>query len=168
MRTSYLVSPYRFYTVSFRKEINPTDTTPLSKVSSDICRSYCLNFVRTCIQQLTVCQLGSNNSPVSFCCRSWWRHQMETFSALQAICAGNSPVTGEFPAQRPVTRSFDVFFDLRPNKRLSKQSGGWWFETASRPFWRHCNGWIESKTHNPLFRIIPWDNETLNLILYAF
>ena len=44
---------------------------------------------------------------------SWWRHQMETFSALLALCAGNSPVTGEFPAQRPVTRSFDVFFDLR-------------------------------------------------------
>ena len=46
---------------------------------------------------------------------------METFSALLAICAGNSPVPGEFPTQRPVTRSFDVFFDLRPNKRLSKQ-----------------------------------------------
>ena len=37
---------------------------------------------------------------------------METFSALLAFCAGNSPVTGEFPTQRPVTRSFDVFFDL--------------------------------------------------------
>ena len=34
---------------------------------------------------------------------TWWRHQMETFSALLAICAGNSPVTGEFPAQRPAT-----------------------------------------------------------------
>ena len=44
---------------------------------------------------------------------TWWRHQMETFSALLAICVGNSPVPGEFPAQRPVTRSFDVFFDLR-------------------------------------------------------
>ena len=43
------------------------------------------------------------------------------------------------PAQRPVTRSFDVFFDLRLNKRLSKQSWGWWFETLSRPLWRHCN-----------------------------
>ena len=43
---------------------------------------------------------------------------METFSALLAICAGNSPVPGEFPAQRPVTRSLDVFFDLRLNKRL--------------------------------------------------
>ena len=47
----------------------------------------------------------------------WWRHQMEAFSALLAICAGNSPVTGEFHAQRPVTRSFDVFFDLLLNKR---------------------------------------------------
>ena len=48
------------------------------------------------------------------CCRiSWSRHQMETSSALLAICAGNSSVTGEFPAQRPGTRSFDVFFDLR-------------------------------------------------------
>ena len=34
---------------------------------------------------------------------------METFSALQVLCAGNSPVTGEFPAQGPVTRSFDVY-----------------------------------------------------------
>ena len=46
---------------------------------------------------------------------------METFSALLAFRAVNSPVTGEFPAQRPVTRSFDVYFDLRPNKWLSKQ-----------------------------------------------
>ena len=46
---------------------------------------------------------------------------METFSALLAIYAGNSPVPGEFLAQRPVTRSFDIYFDMRPNKRLSKQ-----------------------------------------------
>ena len=71
---------------------------------------------------------------------TWWRHQMETFSALLAICAGNSPVTGEFPAQRPVTWIFDVFFDLRLNKRLSKQWWGWWFKAPSRPLWRHCNG----------------------------
>ena len=69
----------------------------------------------------------------------WWRHQMETFSALLAICAGNSPVHGEFPAQRPVTRIFDAFFDLRPNKRLSKQSWGWWSETPSSSLWRHRN-----------------------------
>ena len=52
--------------------------------------------------------------------KTWWRHQMETFSTLLALCAGNSTVN-EFPAQRPVTRSFDVFFDLHLNKRLSKQ-----------------------------------------------
>ena len=66
-----------------------------------------------------------------FCSPTWWCHQMETFSALLAICAGNSPVNGEFPAQRPVKRSFDVFFDLRLNKRSSKQPWGWWFETPS-------------------------------------
>ena len=64
---------------------------------------------------------------------------METFSALLVICAGNSPVPGELPAQRPVTRSLDVLFDLRLNKRLSKQSWGWWFETLSRRLWRHRN-----------------------------
>ena len=48
----------------------------------------------------------------SYSLLTWWRHQMETFSALLAICAGNSPVAGQFPAQRPVRRSFDVFFDL--------------------------------------------------------
>ena len=58
---------------------------------------------------------------------------------LLAICAGNSPVPGEFPTQRPVTRSFDVFFDLHPNKRLSTQWWAWWFETTSWPSWRHCN-----------------------------
>ena len=42
---------------------------------------------------------------------------------------------GEFPRQRPVTRSFDIYFDLRPNIRLSKQSWGWWFETPSRTLW---------------------------------
>ena len=69
---------------------------------------------------------------------SWWRHQ-KTFSALLAICVGNSPVTVELPAQGPATRSFDVFFDLRLNKRLSKQWWGSWFETPWRPLWRHCN-----------------------------
>ena len=74
--------------------------------------------------------------------KTWWRHEMETFSALLAICAGNSPVTGEFHAQRPVTRSFDIFFDLSLNKRLNKQSWGWWYETPSRPLWRHCNKYV--------------------------
>ena len=73
---------------------------------------------------------------------SWWRHQMEAFSALLAICAGNSPVSADFPAQRPVTRGFDVFFDLCLNKRLSKQSWGWWFETLPCSIWRQSNVWL--------------------------
>ena len=51
-----------------------------------------------------------------------------------------APVPGEFPTQRPVTRSFDVFFDLHPNKRLSKQWWGWCFETPSCPLWLHRSG----------------------------
>ena len=70
---------------------------------------------------------------------TWWRHHMETFSTLLALCAGNSTITGEFPSQRPVTRNFDVFFDVRLNKRCRNQSWGWWFETPSRSLWRHCN-----------------------------
>ena len=50
---------------------------------------------------------------------------METFSVLLAFCAENSLVTSEFPAQRPVTRNFDVFFNVRLYKRLSKQPWGW-------------------------------------------
>ena len=80
----------------------------------------------------------------------WWRHQMETFSALLAISLGNSPLTGEFPAQRPVTRSFDVFFDLHLKKRLSEQWWGWWFETPSRPLWRNCNGLEQTKAAWPV------------------
>ena len=84
-----------------------------------------------------------------------WRHQMETFSVLLAFCAGNSPVTGEFPAQKPATRRFDVFFDQHPNVRLSKQSRGWWFETPSRPLWRHSNVWTIWHTEFPL-KIMAW------------
>ena len=70
---------------------------------------------------------------------TWWRHQRETFSALLACCAGNSPVTAEFPAQRPVTRSFGVFFDLRLHQELSKQWIRRWFKTPLRSLWRYCN-----------------------------
>ena len=82
--------------------------------------------------------------------RTWCRRQMETFSALLAICAGNSPVTGEFPAQRPATRSFDVFFDRRMDKQLSKQSWGWWFDTPSGSLWRHCIEWTVMQ------KVFPW------------
>ena len=72
-----------------------------------------------------VCHLHQNLTSI------WWRHQMETFSALLAPCA----VTGEFPSQRPVAWSFDDFFDLRLNKWLSKQLIRRWFETPSCSLW---------------------------------
>ena len=71
-----------------------------------------------------------------------WRHQIETFSALLALCEGYLPVTGGFPSQRPVTRSFDVFFELRLNKRFSKQLRRRWFETPLRSLRRHCNCYV--------------------------
>ena len=61
------------------------------------------------------------------------------FRATGPLC-GEFTGPGKFPTQRPVTRSFDVYFDLRLNKRLSKQPWGWWFETLSWSLWRHRNG----------------------------
>ena len=95
-----------------------------------------------------------------FCRISWWRHQMEIFSALLDLCVGNSPVTGEFRTQRPVTRSFDVFFDLHQNKRLNKQPLGWRFETPSRPLWRHSN--------MPLFIIAVDGREYVTVFIYIY
>ena len=60
------------------------------------------------------------------------------FRVTGPLC-GEFTGPGDFPTQRPVTRSFDVFFDLRLNKRLCKQSWGWWFETLLCPLWRHSN-----------------------------
>ena len=84
-------------------------------------------YCSTMAQILACCLMA----PSHYLTSSWRRHQMETFSTLKAICAVNSPVPGEFSAQRPEMRSFDVFFDLCLNKRLSKQSWDWWFELLS-------------------------------------
>ena len=70
---------------------------------------------------------------------AWRRHQMETFSALLAICVGNSPVPVNSPHRGQWRRAL-IFFDLRLNKPLSEQSWGWWFETPSRQLLRQCNG----------------------------
>ena len=84
------------------------------------------------------------------------------FLVTGPLC-GEFTSPGDFPAQRPVTRGFDVFFDLRPNKRLSKQWLGWWSETPSSPLWRHCNGQLsipcdltsfEGNAHLPYIPII--------------
>ena len=65
----------------------------------------------------------------------WWRHEMETFSPLLAICAGNSP-----PVNSPHKGQWR-FFDLRLDGRLSKHSWGWWLETPSCPLWRQSNAY---------------------------
>ena len=80
-------------------------------------------------ENLTICEFGLMFFGPRVYRFQWWRHQMKAFSALLALCAGNSPVTGEIPPQKPVTHSSDVFFDLRLNKRLSKHSKRRLFET---------------------------------------
>ena len=119
------------------------------------------------IKELIICSHGIDrvllkySGPSTRRINPRWRHQMEAFSALLALCAGNSRVTGEFPTQRPVTRSFVVFFDLRPNKRLSKQ---WWFETPSRPLLRHYNG-LSSQMGSNFVIVGPVDGLTPNNVI---
>ena len=72
------------------------------------------------------------------CCIMMTSSNGNIFRFSGPLC-GEFTGPGEFPAQGPVTRSFDVFFDLHPNKRLSKQWRGWWFETQPCPLWRHRN-----------------------------
>ena len=93
-----------------------------------------------------------------------WKH----FRGTGPLC-GEFTGPGEFPAQRPVTRSFDVFFDLRLHKRLSKQPWGWWFETLSWSLWRHCNDYQEycwsKSTNNSLMNWF-WNCYTLSHCLW--
>ena len=86
------------------------------------CRSYAIG--HTCMNTNQHIMMTSSNGNI--------------FRVTGPLC-GEFTGSGEFPTQRPVTRSFDVFFDLRLNKRLSKQPWGWWFETPSRSLLRQCN-----------------------------
>ena len=81
---------------------------------------FLLGSLQTCLCEGADVVFTGTHCVRSRCNIAWWRYQVESFSALLALCAGNSPVTGEFPSQRPWTRSFDVLFDLCLNKRLSK------------------------------------------------
>ena len=89
--------------------------------------------------------------------QSWWRYRV-----LPAPCAGNSPVTGEFPSQRPVTRSVDVFFGLRPNRWVNNQNAG-----DSKRHRAHCDVTVMIKkalchqlrfTLTEITRVIPVSN----------
>ena len=80
----------------------------------------------------------TSNRMVASCVSMMTSSNGNFFRVTGPLC-GEFTGPGEFPTQRPVTRSFDVFFDLRLNKPLSKQPWGWWFETLSRSLWRHRN-----------------------------
>ena len=75
-----------------------------------------------------------------------WLQYMMT-SSNGNISRVTCPLSGEFPAQRPVTRSFDVLFDLRPNKWMKKQSWGCLFQMPSCSLWRHCNDNFQVSKH---------------------
>ena len=109
----------------------------LSQILSDESLSYSLKRISTGEHSLHI-SWGTHPLCLYFLF-SRWRHEMEICFALLALCAGNSPVNGEFLSQEPVMRSFDVFFDLRLTKRLSKQLRRRWFERPSRSLWHHCN-----------------------------
>ena len=88
------------------------------------------------------CKLHSNKAGIIRCSHMMTSSNGNIFRVTGPLC-GEFTGPGEFPTQRPVTRSFDVFFDLRLNKRLSKQPWGWWFETPSWSLWRQFNElWI--------------------------
>ena len=69
---------------------------------------------------------------------TWWHHQMEAFSVLLALCVRNPPITGGFPSESPMTRSFDVFFGVRLNKRLNKQLIHLWFQKVATVYAKRC------------------------------
>ena len=105
-----------------------------AKVSNEVATgltvvSCCINAI-ACI--IAISWIGDYAIP-------WWRHQMKAFSASLALCEGIPPFTSGIPSHMPVTRSFDVFFDLRLNKRLNKQSRRRWAETPSRSSWCDCH-----------------------------
>ena len=106
-----------------------------------------------CSVHLTILKISS--LPDLHVSNAWWRHQMEAFLALHA-----GPLCGEFtghrwiPLPKPVTRSFDVSLG-RLNKRLSKQSWGWWFETQLRSLWRHSDVLIWSRRLSSFMVTVP-------------
>ena len=144
---------------------NLTTTTPISVAKSF--RKFALS---TAVQNFkTLWQLSNkllaNEIPSDLSSDEFWTDILYCNSLMMTSSNGNIfRVTGtlcgeftgpgEFPTQRPVTRSFDVFFDLRLNKRLSKQPWGWWFETPSLSLWHHCNA--QGGLHSMLVGNLPY------------
>ena len=126
----------------------PTSSHLQSKESSISlqCYKWYVRLPRTL--HVAFCRYGINHNYI------WSIDHIQIFVAyivnMTASSNGNIfrvtvPLCGEFtgyrwiPSQRPVTRSFGVFFYLRLNRRLSTLSRRWWFKTPSRPLCPHCN-----------------------------
>ena len=115
----YTLSSLSFHWLSMMsKLIQPDDVIPNS----------CLDIMKSCGMSRVNGELHDDVIK--------WKHFPRYWPFVQGI--HRSPVNSLH--KWPVTQSFDIFFDLGLNKRLSKQSWGWWFETLSCPLWRHCNG----------------------------
>ena len=105
--------------------MNPDEKESTCKSPHALCALCVVAFIMTLTCQVLLCNMMTSPNG-------------NIFRVTGPLC-GEVTGPGEFPTQRPVTPSFDVFFDLRLNKRLSKQPWGWWFETPSWSLWRHCN-----------------------------
>ena len=130
--------------MGWRKTLTPLLAHCVSKTIlylSD--KHYIIFYVKSCVNCLTFCIICVTCQPALVIFREQCTAMMASsngniFRVTWPLC-GEFTGSGEFPTQRPVTRSLDVFFDLRLDKRLSKQPWGWWYETQSWSLWRHCN-----------------------------
>ena len=104
-------------------------------------------YTRACLHLAYWCHFAQRRHQDMSTCEKAMKYA--NINAWSIFYMMTSPVPGEFPTQRPVTRSSDVFFDLCLNKQLSKQSRGWWFETLSRPLLHHRND-IHTYRHSNL------------------
>ena len=98
---------------------------------------------------------------------SWWRHQMESFYALSAPCAGNSPVTGVFPRQIASDAELWCFlWSAHEKTQLSKQLRRRWFETPWRSLWRHCNElWVLLRVPAPFAKILQPTRKNVHTVI---
>ena len=116
------------------------------KKNSTIHTSWTLCFILS-NQMVNIYRAGSDYSRYTRSVK--WLHMMPSWNGNNFRVTGH--LCGDFPTQRPVTRGFDIFFDLRLNKKLSKQWWGWWYETPSCPLWRHRNvmpHFLRQNTHD--------------------
>ena len=100
---------------------------------------------KSAVMQVMAYAVQENSHYVHQFWPTWWRHQNGNIFRVTGHLCGEFTGPGEFPTQRPVTRSIDVFFDLRLNKPW-----GWWFETPSWSLWRQCNKMSTAMSQPPV------------------